>query len=73
MKKWLVASGLMMLATGAMAAGKPCEALKAEIAAKLDAKGVQNYTLDVVDKGAPEGKVVGSCEGNTKEIVYRRD
>ncbi|MFS0825110.1 MULTISPECIES: DUF1161 domain-containing protein [Pseudomonas] len=73
MKKWLVASGLMMLATGAMAAGKPCEELKAEIAAKLDAKGVQNYTLDVVDKGTPEGKVVGSCEGNTKEIVYRRD
>ncbi|WP_028695831.1 DUF1161 domain-containing protein [Pseudomonas cremoricolorata] len=73
MKRWLVASGLMMLATGALAAGKPCEELKSEIAAKLDAKGVQSYTLEVVDKGTAAGKTVGSCEGGTKEIVYRRD
>lgn len=72
MRKLLVATGLMMLATGALAAGKPCEELKAEIAAKLDAKGVQGYTLEVVDKGTPAGKVVGSCEGGTKEIVYSR-
>ncbi|MFP3409880.1 DUF1161 domain-containing protein, partial [Pseudomonas sp. SIMBA_065] len=25
-----------------------------------------------VNKGDPAGKVVGSCESGTKEIVYRR-
>jgi uncharacterized protein DUF1161 len=52
---------------------KPCEDLKAEIAKKLDAKGVMNYTLTIVDKGKEsDGKVVGSCEGGTKSIVYLR-
>ncbi|MCX5506499.1 DUF1161 domain-containing protein [Pseudomonas sp. BJa3] len=70
MKKLILAVGLM--AGGAMAAGKPCEELKAEIAAKLDAKGVKGYSLEIVNKGEPAGKVIGSCEGGTKEIVYRR-
>jgi hypothetical protein len=54
-------------------ASKPCEELKSEIAQKLDAKGVKSYTLEIVatDKDA-EGKVVGSCEGGTKKIVYRK-
>ncbi|HDS1678613.1 TPA: DUF1161 domain-containing protein [Pseudomonas putida] len=72
MKKLMLAVGLMALAGGAMAAGKPCEELKAEIAAKLDAKGVKGYKLEVVNKGEPAGKVIGSCEGGSKEIVYRR-
>jgi len=72
MKKLILAEGLMTLAGVALAAGKPCEELKAEIAAKLDAKGVKGYTLEVVKKGDPAGKVVGSCEGGSKEIVYRR-
>jgi len=72
MNKLILALGLMSLAGGALAAGKPCEELKAEIAAKLDAKGVQGYTLEVVKKGEPAGKVIGSCEASTKEIVYRR-
>ncbi|NER61035.1 DUF1161 domain-containing protein, partial [Pseudomonas sp. MAFF212428] len=39
----------------------------------LDAKGVSGYSLEIVDKGAAtDGKVVGSCEGGTKEIVYKR-
>jgi outer membrane lipoprotein-sorting protein len=54
-------------------AAKPCEELKTEIAAKLDARGVKSYTLEIVakDKDA-EGKVVGTCEGGTKKIVYKR-
>jgi hypothetical protein len=72
MKKLMLAVGLMVLAGGAMAAGKPCKELKAEIAAKLDAKGVKGYKLEVVKKGEPAGKVIGSCEGGSKEIVYRR-
>ncbi|MDN7140858.1 DUF1161 domain-containing protein [Pseudomonas sp. JQ170] len=73
MKKLVVALGLMTLAGTALAAGKPCEELKSEIAAKIDAKGVSGYSLEIVDKGAATGgKVVGTCEGGTKEIVYKR-
>ena len=52
---------------------KPCEELKTEIATKLDAKGVKGYTLDIVakDKDA-EGKVVGTCDGDTKKIIYSK-
>jgi hypothetical protein len=54
-------------------AAKPCEELKDEIAKKLDAKGVKGYTLEIVakDKDA-EGKVVGTCDGGTKKIIYNR-
>ena len=54
-------------------AAKPCEELKDEIAKKLDAKGVKGYTLDIVakDKDA-EGKIVGTCDGGTKKIMYNR-
>jgi len=52
---------------------KPCEDLKSEIAKKLDDKGVKSYSLDIVAKDQDaEGKVVGTCEGGTKKIVYRR-
>ncbi len=52
---------------------KPCEELKAEIAQKLEAKGVKSYSLEIVakDKEA-DGKVVGTCDGGTKKIVYRK-
>lgn len=72
MKKLVLAVGLMALAGGALAAGKSCEELKAEIAKKLDDKGVKGYVLEIVKKGEPAGKVLGSCEAGTKEIVYRR-
>ncbi|MDR9751275.1 DUF1161 domain-containing protein [Pseudomonas sp. SZMC_28357] len=73
MKKLMLAIGLLSLAGTALADGKPCEELKSEIAAKLDAKGVAGYSLEIVDKGAStEGKVVGTCEGGEKEIVYTR-
>ncbi|WP_278929216.1 DUF1161 domain-containing protein [Pseudomonas qingdaonensis] len=73
MKKLVLAFGLMTLAGTALAAGKPCEELKSEIAAKIDANGVPHYSLEIVDKGAAtDGKVVGSGEGGTKDIVYKR-
>ncbi|AZE64276.1 Protein of unknown function [Pseudomonas synxantha] len=73
MKKFLLAVGLLGIAGTALAAGKPCEELKSEIAAKIDAKGASGYSLEVVDKSAStDAKVVGTCEGGTKEIVYKR-
>ncbi len=52
---------------------KPCEELKDEITKKLDAKGVKGYTLDIVakDKDA-EGKIVGTCDGGTKRLIYAK-
>jgi uncharacterized protein DUF1161 len=80
MKTWTVAAALLFVSTCGLAqtaetapARKPCEDLKAEIAKKLEAKGVTSYTLDVVDKGKEDdGKVVGGCDGATKSIVYSR-
>jgi outer membrane lipoprotein-sorting protein len=74
-KLWLATAAVLFLSGSAHAqAAKPCEDLKSEIAQKLDAKGVKSYTLEIVakDKDA-EGKVVGTCEGGTKKILYRRE
>jgi hypothetical protein len=52
---------------------KSCEELAAEIAAKLDAKGIKGYKLDIVGTGEVGDKqVVGSCDGGEKKIVYSR-
>lgn len=74
MKHVLLAVGLLSLAGTAMAAGKSCEELKSEIDAKIQAKGASGYTLQIVDKGTTPAdmKVVGTCEGGTKEIAYKR-
>jgi len=75
MNKLMLGLGLSLLSLSALAAGKPCEELKSEIEAKIQANGVTEYTLEVVDKGSetePDFKVVGSCEGGTREIVYKR-
>ena len=74
MKKWLTLAAVLFLPAFSFAQGpKPCEELKSEIAAKLDAKGVKSYSLDIVPKDQDaEGKVVGSCEGGTKKIMYRK-
>jgi general secretion pathway protein A len=52
---------------------KSCDTLKAEIQAKLDAKGVTDYTLTIMAREDVKGQhIVGSCEGNTKKIAYNR-
>jgi len=77
MKLWLLTAALLFscaYATAQSPARKPCEDLKADITKKLEAKGVMNYSLDIVDKGkeSPDAKVVGTCDGGTKSIVYTR-
>ena len=53
---------------------KPCEELKDEIAAKLDVKGVQNYTLEIVPVDQITDKqIVGRCDGGTMKITYTRE
>lgn len=76
MKTVALATAALMLSAltaPAFAAGKPCEELKTEIAAKLDAKNVTGYTLEIVENDkVGDKKVVGSCEGGSKKITYEK-
>jgi hypothetical protein len=73
--KTAVTALLLVLAFAATPAfaRKSCDELKQEIAAKLDAKGVKNYTLDVVAHDAQDArKTVGTCDGGAQRLVYER-
>jgi hypothetical protein len=70
-KQW--SAVLLTLVSATSFAAKNCEELKSEIDAKLQAKGVANYTLTIVAADAPEdGRVVGTCGGGTQKIVYKK-
>lgn len=61
------------LTPAVQAAPKPCDELKAEIAAKLDEKGVKGYEITAVENDkVGDAKVIGSCEGGTKKLTYMR-
>jgi Protein of unknown function (DUF1161) len=64
---------VLLLAASVQALATPCDDVKTGIAAKLDAKHVTNYTLEALpaDK-VGDSKVVGTCEGGAKKIVYTR-
>ena len=69
--------GAVVLAMGltgsAWAQKKDCAELKGEIEAKIKKNGVEKFNLDVVDAGAQaDGKVVGTCDGGAKKIVYKK-
>lgn len=75
MKALLAVAAVLLVPACSYAQGaKPCEELKTEIAAKLDAKNVKGYSLDIVDKDkdVTDGKSVGTCEGGSKKIIYRK-
>lgn len=92
MRKLLFITCLSVFSVPAMAS---CDALKAQIDAKLQAKGIKTYTLEIqpvkgTGKEAPaasavaaaasavpaaqasKGKVVGTCDGGSKQIIYTR-
>jgi hypothetical protein len=74
MKSRCLAAALSLAAAlPSAAAGKACTELMAEIDAKIQAKGVKHYTLEVVEpQDVQDAKVVGTCDGGTKRIIYRR-
>ena len=73
MKKVIVFIALSLVVAPAFA-GKNCEELEVEIGAKLEAKGVKSYTLDIIaTEEVSDQKVVGSCEAGKKKITYKRD
>ncbi len=53
---------------------KPCEQLKTEIESKLKDKGVTGFTLEIVPADqVKDQKVVGSCDGGKKKIIYTKE
>lgn len=69
----LLGLALALAAFPALAERKACEDLKAAIEAKLKSKGVEKYTLEIVAPDAVgDRRVVGSCDGGTRRIVYTR-
>jgi hypothetical protein len=72
MKKLVIGLAFALVAVPAFAK-MDCETLKTEIAAKIESKGVKEYTLEIVGKGeGKDARVVGTCEGGAKEIIYRK-
>ena len=50
-----------------------CEELTAQIEAKIKAKGVKDFTLTTVPKDENSDlRVVGTCDGGAKKILYKR-
>ncbi len=94
MRKFLLTACLLGFSVSAFAS---CDDLKSQIDAKLQAKGVTSYSLEIVPVAQPaaapaapaapaaasgataapaketDGKVVGTCEGDTKQIIYKRN
>jgi hypothetical protein len=69
----LLSTTALLLSQAALAAPKPCDELKAEIAAKLDGKGVKGYEIAAVENDkAGDAKVIGSCDGGTRKLTYVR-
>lgn len=63
----------LLAAFGQAHAAKACEELKSDIATKLDGKGVKGYALTIVETDkAGDAKVVGSCDGGKRKIVYSK-
>jgi len=63
----------LLLCASAFAGIKPCDELKGEIEEKLKAKGVTNYTLEIMPADQiKDQKVVGSCDGGKMKITYAK-
>ena len=68
-----------VLAIAACAVASPawartsCEEVKAQIEAKIQAKGVKAFTLTIVPKDEKTDlRVVGTCDGGANKIIYKR-
>ena len=72
----LIAAALvtgLVVSGQAFAQKKDCGELKGEIEAKIKKNGVDKFTLEVMEADKQsDGKVVGTCDGGTKKIVYKR-
>jgi hypothetical protein len=74
--KLLITSAVLFCATltlSAQSGPKSCDELKDEIVKKIESHGVVNPNVTIVDKGKEgDAKVVGTCGGGTKSILYTK-
>ena len=68
---WIATLIVAVIPVAAMA--RDCNEVKAEIDAKIKAKGVMNYVLQIVNgPDVKDGQIVGNCDVGAKRIVYFR-
>ena len=72
MFRWrLLASCLVLVGTPVHADN--CDAIQAQVEARIRASGVNDFALKAVDASASApGKAVGSCANGTRKILYSR-
>jgi hypothetical protein len=64
-------TAVLLLLSALPAWADNCDAIRAQIDAKVRAGGVVNFRLDTVDAAAPAaGRVVGTCDLGKRKIVY---
>ena len=65
--------GLALLAAAPAFAAKDCEELKTELTAKIESHGAKRFSLEIAPKDqATDKRVVGTCAGGSKKIIYTR-
>lgn len=88
MRKFVLLTCLALISLPVMAELLPCDVLKTRVDAKLQSKGIQSYTLEIMPiedasttTGAAsavtatitsKGKQVGTCDAGTKRLIYTR-
>lgn len=76
MKSVIMKAALATIAcvlAGPALAKTSCDEVKAQIEAKIQAKGVKAFTLTIVPKDEKTDlRVVGTCDGGAKKIIYKR-
>lgn len=71
--RYVVTALVLALTASPVFAQMSCEELKSNITAKIEAKGVKQFQLEIVATDeVKDQKVVGSCEGGKKKITYKR-
>ena len=74
MRRFVGVALLMVAAIPTAALARDCNEVKAEIDAKIKAKGVMNYVLQIVNgPDVKDGQIVGNCELGAKRIVYFKE
>lgn len=64
---------LAVSAASVEARKQDCDELRSRIEAKLHSRGVQGFSLDIVEAGdTGSARVVGTCDQGTHRIVYAR-
>jgi len=64
-------SFIALLLANAASGADNCDAIRAQIEARIKAGGVANFTLTTVDTAASgAGKLVGTCALGSKKILY---